>query len=248
MQQLSLRLSTIFLLAFTGAVISMPAAAQSGPSDRVCILLAMLGVPCGEPEEEDAAPPAGNIAAMAYHSQATVFSLPAFQPVSRSHSTLIRTSRGATATMNLAEIRPANVFTLWWIVFNNPQACSARPCLPQDLGNPDTGPSFFGAGSGRVSDEFGHVRLEAGIVAGAGLPEDVDDVFFGEGLTAPLTAEVQLVVRDHGNTVDLADDGALEAALSKLLGGGCPFVVTDNPDEHDCREPAIAFHLPQSAD
>ena len=244
MQHRSLRFSSIFLLAVIASVISMPAAAQPGPPDRVCIALAMLGIPCGD--EEGA--PGADIAAMAYHSQATVFSLPAFQPVARSHSTLTRTARGATATMNLAEIRPANAFTLWWVVFNNPGACSARPCLPEDLGNPDTEPSFFGAGSGRVSDEFGHVRLEAGIVAGAGLPEDVDDVFFGEGLTAPLTAEVQLVVRDHGNVVDLADDGELEAALSQLLGGGCPFVVTDNPDEHDCREPAIAFHLPQSAD
>ena len=242
MRPLSLRLSIVFLLTVTVSMISMPAAAQSGPPDRFCILLAMLGAPCSDPEEEDA-PPAANIAAMAYHSQASVFSLPAFQPVARSHSTLTRTARGVTATMNLAEIRPANTFTMWWVVFNNPEACSARPCVPQDLGNPDTGPSFFGAGGGRVSDEFGHVRIEAGIVAGAGLPEDVDEVFFGEGLTAPLTAEVQLVVRDHGSAVDLAADGALEDALSNLLGGGCPFDVTADPEAHDCREPAIAFHL-----
>lgn len=250
MQHLFLRLSINFLLALTLAMISVPAAAQSGPPDRACILLAMLGASCDDGEEEEEQPPAANIAAMAYHSQAQVFSLPAFEPVTRSHSTLTRTARGAMATMDLAEIRPGHAFTLWWMVFNNPEACSARPCPPEALGNPDTGPSFFGTGGGRVSDAFGHVRLEAGVVAGAGLPNDVDEAFFGEGLTAPLTAEIQLVVRDHGSAEGLAaDDPALEASLSTLfagLSGDCPFVVTDDPDTHDCREPAIAFHLPEA--
>lgn len=248
MQHLFLRLSTSLLLTATVSVISMPAVAQSGPPDRVCILLAMLGAPCEETQEEEDTPPAANIAAMAYHSQATVFSLPAFEPVTRSHSTVTRTARGATATMDLAEIRPNHVFTLWWVVYNNPEQCSATPCPADELFNPDTGASFFGAGSGRVSDAFGHVRLEAGIVAGAGLPEDVEGVFLGEGLTDPLGAEIQLVVRDHGNADELAAEDELGAALSTLFGGGCPFVVTDpDAEPHDCREPAIAFHLAESA-
>lgn len=253
MQYLFQRFSTILLLAITISAIPTPAAAQSGPPERLCILLTMLGVPCDETEDDDA-PPAANIAAMAYHSQASVFSLPAFAPVARSHSTLTRTATGATATMDLAEIRPRNAFTLWWVVFNNPEACSANPCPPEAFGNEETGPSFFSAGGGRVSDEFGHVRLEAGIAAGAA-PEGVSA---GDGLTAPSTAEVQLVVRDHGSAEILAEAGMLEAALSGLFTGvgfnedgepvaqdeACPFTVTDRPDTHDCREPAIAFHLP----
>lgn len=248
MQYYLLRFFIISILAVTVALISTPATAQSGPPDRTCILLGMLGVPCDHSQDDDgdAQPPAPNSAAMAYHSQATVFSLPAFQPVGRSHSSLIRTPRGATATMSLAKMRPVHAITMWWIVFNNPEACSTTPCLPEELGNPDTGPSFFGAGGGRVSDEFGHVSIQAGIVAGAGLPDDPEEVFFGEGLTAPLTAEVQLAVRDHGSADDLAAEGELEAALSTLFGGDCPFDVTANPEDHDCREPAITFHLPVS--
>lgn len=151
---------SVALLAISA--MAFPALAQSGPPDRICIALAMIGLPCGEDEGEGGNGPALNSAGAAYVSHADVFSLLAddfFEVVPRSSSTLYRNATGLTGVLSLAN-QPANqATTFWWVVYNHPEYCETTPCTFADFAIPEVEASFFTTG-GRVSDRFGHVYLD----------------------------------------------------------------------------------------
>jgi len=253
-------------LALIGALLAMlamgmPASAQEGPPDRVCILLGMLGVPCdedGEEEGEEENGPALNSAGAAYVSHADVFSLLAddfFEVVPRSSSTLYRNATGLTGVLSLAN-QPANqATTMWWVIYNHPEYCATTPCTFDDFAIPEVEASFFTTG-GRVSDRFGHVYLDGSVFAGTGRPgaEEYPADGAGEGLTNPLGAEVNLASRTHGDADVLAGAGVLEEALSSLFVGGvldedgnpvgCPFTTDPAGDPSGCADPTVTIHLP----
>ena len=255
-RNLVLIIASMTMLAMLG-----PVHAQEGPSDRVCILLAMLGVPCtddGGEEGEGENGPAPNSAGAAYVSHADVFSLLAddfFEVVPRSSSTLYRNATGLTGVLSLAN-QPANqVTTLWWVIYNHPEYCETTPCTFDDFAIPEVEASFFTTG-GRVSDRFGHVHLDGAVFAGTGRPgaEAYPDDGLGDGLTNPLGAEVNLASRTHGDADVLAGAGVLEEALSSLFVGGvldedgnpvgCPFETDPAGDPSGCADPTITFHMP----
>ena len=130
--------------------------------------------------------------------------------------------------------------TLWWVVFNNPQACATAPCNEQDLGNPAVEADIlYAAGSvvsgGRAS--FNATLREgetAGSIAGLfGLPA-------ASGLHDALTAEVHVVVRSHGPVIP----NMLEEQLNSY-GGGCSVELapgTMPSAEGECADIQFAIH------
>ena len=52
-------------------------------------------------------------------------------------STLTRTEDMVHVTVEAARLRAGNAYTLWWVVFNDPAACSAPGCGEDDIFNAD---------------------------------------------------------------------------------------------------------------
>ncbi len=132
-------------------------------------------------------------------------------------ATITRNANGATARLHTTGLTPGNVYTMWWVVFDNPEECSDIPtlgCDASDLANPLVNGGAKGVAahmvgsSGRAS--FG-ARLNLGdVLDGGGAPtfNTFDDL---------LGSEMHLVVRNHGPALP----GQLAEQFSEF-NGGCP--------------------------
>jgi hypothetical protein len=109
------------------------------------------------------------------------------------HATLVRRPDGVSFAIWTEQLRPHHAYTVWLVVINNPSACSATPCSgPDILLNPDTD-SQVAYGAGHVSG--GSSR---GAFAGSFQAGSLEGWLPGGGLFAPTTAQIQLVLNDHG--------------------------------------------------
>jgi hypothetical protein len=111
----------------------------------------------------------------------------------RAQATLVRRPDGVSFGIRTEQLRPHHAYTVWFVVINNPSACAATPCSgPDILLNADTD-SQVTYGAGHVSGAGGRAgfagAVQAGSIAGW-LPNG--------GLWDPMTAEIQLVLNDHG--------------------------------------------------
>ena len=107
---------------------------------------------------------------------------------------LVRRDAGVTFNLTTTNLRPGHAYTLWFVVINNPDACAASPCsAPDILLNPAT-ESQITYGAGHVVGAGGRGAFAGSFGVGP-LPGWLPDV----ALTAPRTAEVQLVLNDHGS-------------------------------------------------
>ena len=120
------------------------------------------------------------------------------------------------------ELTPGHVQTLWWVIFNNPEACETTPCGMGDLFDLDVEAACLAAdgavtaGNGRA--DFSD-RLSIGEQRDSCLPH------FGgvdHGLIDPQGAEVHLMVHDHGPL-----QPGLVPEMRSTFAGGCNF---DDPD------------------
>jgi hypothetical protein len=109
-------------------------------------------------------------------------------------ATLVRTSSGLSYSINTEALEAGHAYTVWVVVINDPAACTASPCSPQDiLLTPETdsqvtyGTGHVVGGSGRAG--FGGT-LRTGPIPDGWLPD--------QGLDDPQGAQVQLVLNDHG--------------------------------------------------
>jgi len=128
-------------------------------------------------------------------------------------SILTRTDTMITSTVEGANLVPGNVHTIWFVVFNNPAACSGGECGEDDI---FTGPDLnvdgviaaqigIGNATGNIAKadgtaEFGAV-LRSGDYAATGhqllFPAGLDgDELLIDGNTKG--AEVHIIVQDHG--------------------------------------------------
>lgn len=134
-------------------------------------------------------------------------------------STLTRHHQGAAFTLSTRALQNRNAYTVWWVVFNNPELCeSACECGAVDLDNPAVEPGQFWA-TGRVADRFGQADFAGGTGVGE-LPAGEDQAphpIAMSPLLDPLEAEIHLVVRGHGRHMRRH----LEEQLT-TLNGGCP--------------------------
>ena len=46
---------------------------------------------------------------------------------------LVRTENGISYSMQTTGLRAGHAYTVWVVVINNPSACTASPCSPQDI-------------------------------------------------------------------------------------------------------------------
>ena len=115
---------------------------------------------------------------------------------------LVRSKDRLEARVMLADLVPGDAHTIWWIIFNEPSACSTHPCTP----GPDFGPGraalFFGTGVIAAAGGKGGVvnvtfdTQAGGPPKGAVVIPDAPEL----GLKAGhgFKAEVHLLMIDHG--------------------------------------------------
>jgi hypothetical protein len=118
-------------------------------------------------------------------------------------STLTRTDSGIALVLHTTGLQVGHTVTIWWMVFNHPQACTSGAttetpddprCGMADMNNPAAGLSVLYA-AGNIVDEDGEADFGAYLQEG-----DTDGALpgMGLGLLDAATADVHLVVRDHG--------------------------------------------------
>jgi hypothetical protein len=120
-------------------------------------------------------------------------------------STLTRTDSGIALVLHTTGLQAGHTVTIWWMIFNHPQACRNGAYTPEDpydpprcgmadVQNPDAGLSVLYA-AGNIVDEDGEADFGAYLREG-----DTDGAIMGLelGLLDAAAADVHLVVRDHG--------------------------------------------------
>ena len=169
--------------------------------------------------------------------------------IEESWSMLRRYENGLAMTLHTTDLVPGDAYTVWWVVFNEPQNCSDSVCNEDDL--------FFidETTGGIVTDEYGqrqmnpealeNAQISVQYATGSYIDDDgngdfaaavgvgqVPGVIAGPGVVNPETAEVHLVVRTHGQMVaDLFDAQILD------FGGGC-----EPMDAAPCADVQFAMH------
>ena len=108
-------------------------------------------------------------------------------------ATVVRRPDGVSLNFRTTRLQPGHAYTLWFIVLNEPSACAATPCsAPDILLNPATEAQITRA-AGHVVGAGGNGAFASAFRVGA-----LDGWLSGGELTNPLTAEIQLVLNDHG--------------------------------------------------
>ena len=147
-------------------------------------------------------------------------------------STLRRTPNGISWTLKTNELQAGHAYSLWVVAFNNPDACE-NGCGLDDLFRPDV-QTTLAYGGGHVVGPSGSATFSGHLQEGdtSGFP--LDSPFVGIpgqhlGLVDAATAEIHLVVRDHGEVIP--------GRVSEQIGtfsGAC--------DENACANVQFAAH------
>lgn len=131
-----------------------------------------------------------------------------------SSTMLVRTDEFISATVHTQGMTPGYVYTLWIVIFNNPDECATDPCTPADIANPKVQASLLNGGAQIPgpdgAGDFGEVRL-LGDVTRAHVA--------GPGLLDPRRAEIHLAIRTHGPA---SSDPAVLTQQFTTFNGGCP--------------------------
>ena len=123
---------------------------------------------------------------------------------------MTRTKKAVWVDINTQDLRANTVYTMWWIVWNNPSQC-VDGCGEDDLGV--RGNSIFYAG-GFISDANGaanvSIHVEAGNLRGG------IQVLLGSGLNPNKgnKAEMHVLIRSHGAPVA----GSVDYQISSVEG------------------------------
>lgn len=138
-------------------------------------------------------------------------------------STLVRDREEGrvSMTMNTRELLSNAPYTVWWVVFNNPDQCET-PCGCSDVDFGDNAEAVdigvFWA-TGRATDPFGEAEFAAQVDVNE-LPGGFDQVPFDPQFTSPIAdvddAEIHLVVRAHGRRTSQFEEQITQ------FNGGCP--------------------------
>jgi hypothetical protein len=129
-------------------------------------------------------------------------------------STLIRHASSVQMTLHTTGLPAQHVVTVWWVVFNNPAACSNGEPPNPATGFPGTkcgpGDLFVPAVQASAVHAAGHVIGSNGMGDYAGylsVGSTKQQVLFGPGLTNPLGADIHLIVHDHDALQNLGNIG-----------------------------------------
>ncbi|WP_154446300.1 hypothetical protein [Halovulum marinum] len=157
---------------------------------------------------------------------APVVTFPGFEDSQRqidgATATLVSYDGGVLVDVATAELMPGHGYTMWFVPINAPEACAAAPCTSSDVvGNHEAVQSDVSYGAGAIADADGRARFTTHRAAG-----DLVDPWFGHGLQKPMTAEVHVVIRDHG-PMDGLSAAAVEDALTSHAGQCDPGKLPD---------------------
>jgi hypothetical protein len=163
--------------------------------------------------------------------------------VAGSWSRLHRTDAGVTMTIHTTGL-PQHTFTVWWVIFNNPELCSHgvpgfSQCGEGDLalfgGDPSIQSSVLYA-TGHLVGGSGRGNFGAHLAVG-----DTRGALFGPGLLNPHGAEIHLVVRSHGPAIP----GLVNEQI-RTFGGGCIDAPegTGTPGPNVCTDVQGTVHRP----
>jgi hypothetical protein len=115
-------------------------------------------------------------------------------PVEGAWAQLIRNKNGISYQIHAEQLNPGNAYSHWLVVINNPAACAATPCNAVDiLTNPNTDSQVLSGGTGTVAGAAGK-----GTLAGSARVGALSGWLDGRSLHDPFSAEIHLVINDHG--------------------------------------------------
>lgn len=161
-------------------------------------------------------------------------------------STLHRNGNGITVNFKTNGLIPGHAYTLWWVVWNNPELCAGPVCGLADFVNADLVEVELLYASGSVAANNGKGNFSAHLKVGD-TTESVNEYIFGlpsyGGLQNAETAEIHAVLRSHGPKVP----GQVNEQINSYEGGCvvnfAPF--TEIPDEvGECGDIIAAIHAP----
>ena len=117
-------------------------------------------------------------------------------------ATLTRTDKAISMDLQTSGLPAGDAVTIWWMVFNHPDACISGSSTPDDPNDPRCGMADMANAAADLSVLYaaGHVIDDAGVVDFGGklAVDDADGAIMGTGLHDPAGADVTLVVHDHG--------------------------------------------------
>ena len=160
-------------------------------------------------------------------------------------STLYRTDDTVTATLETTGLVAGHAYTLWVLVFNEPENCGGSPCALSDLKSVPAKAEML-SGSGLVADANGKGIFSCNIMENdgtssindrLGMPIDVGGIWDAQ------TAEIHLIIRSHGPAIS----GQVIDQISSY-GGGCttflspPFSAVPML-EGECVEVLASIHM-----
>ncbi len=159
--------------------------------------------------------------------------------VHRSLSILKRSDNAVCLSSTTAKL-PEGSHTNWWMIFNNPEACTnptdaGGKCSLADVPNPDVNTTAMWSTAGIVGpDNHGH--FSACIDEG----ELTHHVLVGtDGLVDSHKAEIHMVIRYHGPN-EIEDSKVFGEQLNSF-NGGCE-VPADNVDGFPCVDVQYVVH------
>ncbi|MEO5985439.1 MAG: hypothetical protein ABIW50_09650 [Candidatus Limnocylindria bacterium] len=177
--------------------------------------------------------------ALNYHPQAAASGLSG--PVGDgATATIVRRDGGLTWRLQTHGLRPGHAYTIWFVALNAPGNCLVQPCSGPDIvtrhlitdAQVTYGGGHVGGGSGRATFAG---SFQAGPIAGW---------FEGGGLWDPTTAQIQLVLNDHGPVIPGMTSemihtyraGCTDASLPGLFHAGAPAAIADGtPGPNACQ-------------
>lgn len=123
--------------------------------------------------------------------------------IENSKATLLTTEQGLFANLSTQGLEPGNVYTMWVVTINEPEACDNTPCKGSDvLEKTAETKADVGYGDGTIAGPDGGGRFTGFVPVGK-----LSNAWFDNGLQNPTTAEVHLVLHDHGPLIaDRAHD------------------------------------------
>ena len=151
-------------------------------------------------------------------------------------SKLRRNNIAIATEFSTSQLTENDTYTLWWVVFDQPEYCSAPGCGEDDVllaisGGPNPAEvSMIGAAGGSVAGSDGRAYYNSTLKK-----YDTNLAAFGDGLDNPLTAEIHYVLRTHGPAIP----GMIEEQTTTALGGCLP----GQPNEGMCKDIQFAVHV-----
>lgn len=115
-------------------------------------------------------------------------------PVDGAWARLARDEKGISYQIHTRGLIPGRAYSLWLVVINNPAACASSPCSAGDIvTNPETRAQVRLGGIGTVAGGAGR-----GTMTGSAKVGPLSGWLEGRSLEDPSSAEVHLVINDHG--------------------------------------------------